>query len=135
MVKLLWFEKRFMYSKNINILRNYDTNFSYVMKRSISFGTKLHNLFWIKTLMRIGNQKVTVNNKIRAAQKKIYAWSCQVKHPWVTLSLRKKSPYSELFWSAFSCIQWECRKMRTRVSPNTGSVHAVYYYFKNLNIK
>ena len=29
------------------------------------------------------------------------------------LTLRKKCPYSELFWSAFSCI-------RTELSPNAG---------------
>ena len=59
-----------MYGKNINILCNYDTNFYYVIKRSISFGTKLHDLFWIMTLMRIGNKKVTVKNKIRAIEQK-----------------------------------------------------------------
>ena len=35
------------------------------------------------------------------------------------LALRKKCPYSELFWSAFSRIQSECRKMGTRITPNT----------------
>ena len=56
------------------------------------------------------------------------------------LSLRKKCPYSELFWSAFSrirteyewyrvslCIQSECGKMRTRITPNTDTFHEVYW--------
>ena len=52
------------------------------------------------------------------------------------LSLRKKSPYSELFWSIFSRIRaeygapylvwmWE---IRTRITPNTDSFHAVCHY-------
>ena len=57
-------------------------------------------------------------------------------------SLRKKSPYSELLWSTFFMhfpafglnaerygvslrIQYECRKMRTRKSPNTDTFDAV----------
>ena len=49
--------------------------------------------------------------------------------------LRKKCPYSELFWSVFSRIQTEyrvsfhiqskCRKIRTRITPNTDTFHAV----------
>ena len=51
-------------------------------------------------------------------------------------TLRKKCPYSELFWSAFSrirtkyeryslslCIQSKCRKMRIRITPNTDTFH------------
>ena len=42
-------------------------------------------------------------------------------------SLREKCPYSELFWSVFSRIiysaslriQSECRKLRTKITPNT----------------
>ena len=33
-------------------------------------------------------------------------------------TLRKKYPYSKLFWSAFS-------RIRTRISPNTDTFHAV----------
>ena len=50
-------------------------------------------------------------------------------------SLRKKCPYSELFWSVFSRIwteyeaslriQCECGKIRTRITPNTDTFHAV----------
>ena len=61
-------------------------------------------------------------------------------------SLRKKSPYSELFWSAFFTqfpafelnterysvslrVQFECEKMRekmpTRITPNTYTFYAV----------
>ena len=47
-------------------------------------------------------------------------------------ALRKKCPYSELFWSAFSLI-WteyggiksECGKIWTRIIPNTKAFHAV----------
>ena len=56
------------------------------------------------------------------------------------LTLRKKCQYSELFWSAFSRIRTECgkilseilkywiwrdTKMRTRITPNTDTFHAV----------
>ena len=34
----------------------------------------------------------------------------------LTLTLRKKCPYSELFWSAFSCIRTEYGQMRS-ISP------------------
>ena len=35
------------------------------------------------------------------------------------LPLRKKCPYSELFWS-------ECGKIRTRITPNTDTFYVVY---------
>ena len=35
------------------------------------------------------------------------------------LSLRKKCPYSELFWSVISRIRTEYGEMRTRINPNT----------------
>ena len=44
------------------------------------------------------------------------------------VTLRKKCPYSELFWSVFSRIRTEygeIRKMRTRITPNTNTFHAV----------
>ena len=51
------------------------------------------------------------------------------------MSLREKCSYSELFWSVFSRIrteygeilriQYECRKMRTRIIPNTDTFYAV----------
>ena len=56
-------------------------------------------------------------------------------------SLCKKCPYSELFWSTFSRIRTEygeiCRisriqtesgKIRTRITPNTDTFHAVVMY-------
>ena len=52
----------------------------------------------------------------------------------LTQTLREKYPYSELFWSVFSCIRTEygeirmqskCRKIRTRITPNTDTFHAV----------
>ena len=45
--------------------------------------------------------------------------------------LRKKCPYSELFWPVFSRIwteyhiQSECGKIRTRITPNTDTFHTV----------
>ena len=55
-------------------------------------------------------------------------------------TLRKKCPYLELFWSAFSCIWTEhgaiqgifsfrikskCGKIRTKITPNTDTFHLV----------
>ena len=47
------------------------------------------------------------------------------------IALRKKYPYSELFWSAFSRtyavslrIQSECGKIWTRIAPNTDTFYA-----------
>ena len=45
-------------------------------------------------------------------------------------TLCKKRPYSELFWSIFLLIrtlriQSECGKIRTRITPNTNTLHAV----------
>ena len=40
-------------------------------------------------------------------------------------SLRKKCPYLELFWSAFSRIRTEYGKMWTRITLNTDTFHAV----------
>ena len=46
--------------------------------------------------------------------------------------MQKKCPYSKLFWSAFSWIrtesgiQSEYVKMRTRITPNKDTFHAVY---------
>ena len=42
------------------------------------------------------------------------------------VSLRKKCPYSDLFWSVFSRIQSESGKIRTEKTPNTDTCHAVY---------
>ena len=58
-------------------------------------------------------------------------FSCNWIH-WIRIStnsdwysLRKKCPYSEFFWSVFSRIQSECGKVRTRITPNTDTFHAV----------
>ena len=45
-------------------------------------------------------------------------------------TLRKKCPYSEVFWSVFSdigskCIGSKCGKIRTRITPNKDIFHAV----------
>ena len=44
-------------------------------------------------------------------------------------TLREKCQYSELFWSAFSCIRTEYGKMRTKITPNTDS----FYGFADIN--
>ena len=49
------------------------------------------------------------------------------------LSLRKKCPYSEFFWSVFSRIQSECGKIRTRKTPNADNIHAVCNTFEDLH--
>ena len=42
-------------------------------------------------------------------------------------------PYSDLFWFAFSRIQSECGKLRTRITPSTDTFYAVkdvdFYYY------
>ena len=46
-------------------------------------------------------------------------------------TLREKCPYSELFWSVFFHIRieyGECGKIRTRITPNTGSFYTVVNY-------
>ena len=56
----------FIYGTNINILYNY-----HVIKSSIELALKLHDRFGLYViLMRIGNQKATIKNKIRAIEQK-----------------------------------------------------------------
>ena len=50
------------------------------------------------------------------------------KHFLASDSLRVKFPYSELFWSAFSSIRNEYGKIRCRITPNTDTFHAFYYF-------
>ena len=47
---------------------------------------------------------------------------------------RKKCPYSELFWSAFSRIQSKCGKIRTGITSNTGTFCAVIVKTTSTNI-
>ena len=44
------------------------------------------------------------------------------------VSLCKKCPYLELFWSVFFRIQSERGKMPTRTIPNTDTFHVVYMF-------
>ena len=63
-------------------------------------------------------------NVIRRSLVYFTIWSSLHNIHWsFILSLREKCPYSELFWSALSRIQFKCGKMRTRITPNT--FHAV----------
>ena len=67
---------------------------------------------------------------------------CKVFRAHYGWTLRKKCPYSELFWSAFSAfelnterywvslrIQSECEKMWTGITPNTDTLHAVEHFY------
>ena len=45
-----------------------------------------------------------------------------------------KCPYSGLFWSVFSRIRTEYGKIRTRITPNTGTFHAVYWCLKRTQL-
>ena len=40
-------------------------------------------------------------------------------------TLHEKCPYSDFFWSVFSHIQHEYRKIQTRKTPNTDAFHLV----------
>ena len=54
-------------------------------------------------------------------------------------TMRKTCPYSELFWSAFSCIWTECREIRSispysvRMRENADSFHAALLYILDSN--
>ena len=57
---------------------------------------------------------------------------CLFKHFFISLlmrvSLREKCQYLELAWSVFSRIrtEYKCEEIRTRITPNTDTFHAVY---------
>ena len=57
---------------------------------------------------------------------------------WCGPSLRKKCPYSELFWSASSRIWTEygdirsIAKIRTRITPNTDIFYVVHFMHQNV---
>ena len=90
---------------------------------------------------------ITLEINITKATRSIAQWI----NDFHFFALRKKCPYSELFWSAFSRIrtehgvslriQSECGKIRTRITPNTETFHAVliiiffctYYFFVHMN--
>ena len=68
-------------------------------------------------------------------QKNTFRISLSIPYPFLKYSnyhhsVRKKWPYSELFWSAFSRIQFECGKIRTKVIPNTDTFYVVLLYQK-----
>ena len=132
---------------------------------------KLVNIFWIKrrhkkldkVLYRLKDaEKMTSkwrvsNNSIKFSFFKVISYKKTVRLRATTrdcnwLSLRKKSPYSGLLWSAFFrhfpvfglntkrysvflhsvClrIQSECGEMRTRITPNTETFYAVYEWLQ-----
>ena len=70
---------------------------------------------------------------IQALLSKLTQWRCHnyftMSNNWLYCPLRKNCPYWELFSSAFSgvslLIQSECRKMWTRITLNTDTIHAV----------
>ena len=71
----------------------------------------------------------------KAFQKMLLQWSslrqmqCRIFSSRILLS--EKCSYSEFFWSVFSRIRTEyqskCRKIRTRITPNTDIFYAVFY--------
>ena len=93
---------------------------------------------WLQNLQKLALQDFDRLKKIvytlNFFQEKI-SWNQQkLSHT----TLRKKSPYSELLWSVFSAfglnteryavslgIQSECRKIRTRITPNTDAFYVV----------
>ena len=66
-------------------------------------------------------------NKIQALTKSmtIDIWLVKTFKKLQCSILRKKCPCLELFWSVFSRSQIECGKIRTRITPNTDTFHAV----------
>ena len=55
-------------------------------------------------------------------------------HNFSEITLRKKCPYLELFWSAFSNIfHSECGKMCTKITPNTNNFQACYFWYLQLS--
>ena len=59
-----------------------------------------------------------------------------VNSTYAVLVLRKKCPYSDLFWSTFSHIrseQSECGKMRSRITPNTNTFYAVWMFRRSIS--
>ena len=50
------------------------------------------------------------------------------KYIFLSLTLPKKCPYSELFWSVYSAslpIKSKCGKIRTKITLNTNTFHVV----------
>ena len=43
----------------------------------------------------------------------------------LSITLREKCAYLQLFWFIFSRIQFDCGTIRTRITPNTGTFYAV----------
>ena len=66
-------------------------------------------------------------------------WTITVNNWDLYQTLREMCPYSQLFWSACSrimerysaslCIQSECGKIRTRITPITATFHAMKMSF------
>ena len=74
-------------------------------------------------------------NKVGKFKKSLYTFP-------ITLTLRKKLPCPDIFWSVLSRIwtdygeigvsiriQSECGKIRTRKAPNTDTFHAVHFTY------
>ena len=55
-------------------------------------------------------------------------------YPMILMTLPKKDPYSELFWSAFPRIWTGYRKIGTRLTPNTDTLHAVWVVWNIDNV-
>ena len=81
------------------------------------------------------NRSYTGHEHIRTRVLVLHEHVCILQN----FTLRKKCPYSELFWSALSRIQTEyeeirsisriqseCEKIRIRITPSTDTFHAVF---------
>ena len=86
------------------------------------------NLWCTEKLLR-KNYRETPRNFVSILASKTFTF-CRSFHFWSFFylpslilnqffTLRKKWPYSVLFWSAFSRIRTEYGKIRTRITPNT----------------
>ena len=86
--------------------------------------TSIHNV--TSTIFGICHKKFlsAYTKKCQCIVEKSSTW----KHPWnfgKRWLLCEKCPYSELFWSAFSRIQYKCGKILTRITPNEDTFYAV----------
>ena len=91
----------------------------------------MNNSVFEKTMENIINHK---HMKLVTSEQKYQKY---VMKPNFKDALRKRCPYSELFWLGFYSvslrIQSECGKMQIRITPNTNTFHAVMViHFPNI---
>ena len=102
----LWQSKQWNFFKNIHWVAIISDNFFVVTQVNVIHSFQFMNLMLLNS----------------------WVWneSGKVVRLWL---LRKKSPYSELFWSVFSHIRTDYgeikSRIRTRITPSTDTFHAV----------